>query len=280
LLHGAEAASLRAVSLLTSPVASGDATPWATALASVAVVTLIPLLAVAALAIPGRPWRRVLPGLVSFGAGALIGAAVFHLLPEAYGRLPVAGLVAVFVATGMLGSYGIEKALHRWQDTHHEAPPVDPGTAAFDDPSMVALNFGADALHNFVDGALIAAAFLAGNGPGLATALAMLAHELPRELGTFGVFVHYGTPPRRAVWFNAASGALAFAGAILTIVLGARIATVASFLIPVAAGSFLFVGGTVLVSRLKVERTWELPLAQLTAFGAGLALSALAALAH
>ncbi|MDX2184621.1 MAG: ZIP family metal transporter [Gemmatimonadaceae bacterium] len=251
---------------------------WWNTLGSIAVVTGVPLGLVALLASSGRRLSRVLPILVAFGAGALIGAAVFHLLPEAYSRTHSSARVALSVVAGAIGSYLLERLLHRWQDTHHEAPAKDPSLASFDDASMVALNFIADGLHNFVDGALIAAAFLAGTGPGLATTVAMLSHELPRELGTFSVFVHYGATPRRAVWYNVLSGALAFLGAGLTLVLGEHTSSAAELLVPVAAGTFLFVGGTVILSVMKSARTRGFPIAQLCAGAAGLVLSALATL--
>jgi zinc and cadmium transporter len=253
-------------------------TPWTATLISVALVTGVPLALIALLAGPGRSLSRVLPWLVSFGAGALIGAAVFHLLPEAYERHPSVGFVAIAVTAGMIGSLLIERLLHRFQHTRHEEPAAAPSISAFDDPSMVAVSFVADGVHNFVDGALIAAAFLAGEGAGIATALAMLAHELPRELGTFGVFVHYGTRPAKAVWLTVFSGALAFLGAGLTLVLGEGTARVAEVFIPFAAGSFLFVGGAVIVSQLKALRTFDLPVSQMVAIGSGFGLSALSVL--
>lgn len=245
---------------------------------SLLAVTGLPLVVIAALAGTGRTLSRRLPLLVSFGAGALIGAAVFHLLPEAYARHPAVGFVGLSVAAGVIGSYLVERWLHRLQQTAHEAPSKESAISAFDDPAMVAVSFGADAVHNFVDGALIAAAFLAGTGPGIATAMAMLAHELPREVGTFGVFVHYGTRPARAVLFTVLSGALAFVGAGLTLWLGEGTAHAAEVVVPVAAGSFLFVGAAVMVSQLKAQKTWDLPLTQLSACAAGFGLSAAATL--
>ena len=253
-------------------------TPWISVFAALAVVTGVPLLVLAILASTGRTLGRMLPMLVSFGAGALIGAAVFHLLPEAYERHPTVGFVALSVAAGAIGSYLVERWLHRFQHTAHEAAPREPSLSAFDDPAMVAVSFGADAVHNFVDGALIAAAFLAGTGPGLATAMAMLAHELPREIGTFGVFVHYGTKPRRAVGFALVSGLLAFLGAALTLWFGEETAHAAEIVVPVAAGSFLFVGSSVMLSQLKAQRTWDFPKPLLTACAVGLTMSAVATL--
>ena len=263
---------------MARPLAFFPVSVWTSALGSVAVVTGVPLAAVAGLAASGRRLPRLLPFLVSFGAGALIGAATFHLLPDAYDRHPTVTFVGLSVIAGLFGSYLLERLLHRWQHTSHEAPPpAGDEVSAFHDPSMVALNFAADAVHNFVDGALIAASFMAGTASGITTAVAMLAHELPRELGTFGIFVHYGATPRRAVWYNAATGGVALLGAAVALWVGDATQRAAEAVVPFAAGSFFFVGGSVLVSQLKALRTWDLPVAQLVAVGAGLALSALAA---
>lgn len=253
-------------------------TDWTAALGAIAVVTGVPLAVIALLAGPRRGLSGLLPTLVSFGAGALIGAAVFHLLPEAYERHPSLAFVAAAVTAGMVGSFALERWLHRFQHTRHEEPAQGAAIGAFDDPSMVIVSFFADGVHNFVDGALIAAAFIAGGGAGAATALAMLAHELPRELGTFGVFVHYGASPRRAVLYTLLSGALAFLGGALTLYFGEATARVAEIFIPFAAGSFLFVGGAVIASQHKAQRTWDLPLPQLVAVAAGFAVSAAALL--
>lgn len=253
-------------------------TPWAQVLSSIALVTGIPLVVVAVLSGTRGNLARWLPWLVSFGAGALIGAAVFHLLPEAYERHPTVGFVSLSVVFGVIGSYLAERLLHRVQHTAHEAPAGDRELAAFHDPAMVAVSAVSDGVHNFVDGALIAAAFLASPGAGMATSVAMLAHELPREVGTFGVFLHYGTSPRKAVMLTALTGGLAFVGAALTLWLGEETAHAAEVVIPVAAGAFLFVGGAVMASQLKAQRTWDLPVAQLSAFALGFGLSAVAGL--
>jgi zinc and cadmium transporter len=251
---------------------------WWNALGSIAVVTGVPLLLVVAWASSGRQLSRWLAPMVAFGAGALIGAAVFHLLPEAYHRRPQVAVVAAFAAAGGVFAFLLERWMHRWQHTEHDAPAPETAIGAFDDRSMVALNFLADSLHNFVDGALIAAAFIGGVGPGLATSAAMLAHELPRELGTFSIFLHYGARPGRAVALSAVSGALALLGGALTLVLDGATARVAEVLVPLAGGAFLFIGGSVMRSLQRARRAQPRSFEPALAFGAGLAISALGAL--
>lgn len=105
--------------------------------------------------------------------------------------------------------------------------------------------FGADVLHNFLDGILIAATFMVRPELGLLTALAIGLHELPRELGTFGLFVHGGLTPKRAVLFNALTAVFAMAGASLTLLLGRAAEQLAIAILPFAAGSMLYIAVTV-----------------------------------
>jgi zinc and cadmium transporter len=106
---------------------------------------------------------------------------------------------------------------------------------------LLPIAFGADVLHNFLDGILIAATFLIRPELGLLTALAIGLHELPRELGTFGLFVHGGLTPRRAVLFNALTAVFAMAGAALTLLVGAAAEQIAVYALPFAAGTMLYI---------------------------------------
>lgn len=253
--------------------------PWWSVLGSVALVSGVPFALVAMLAASGRRLPRLVAPLVGLGAGALAGTAVFHLLPEATARHPAGPFVGVLAVLGLFGSHLAERGLHRWQETSHDAEPREPGgPAATDDPAMTAVNFAADGLHNMMDGALVAASWMAGGTSGTLTTLAVLAHELPRELGTFGVFVHYGTSPWRAVAYNAATGGLALLGATLTLLLGGRVTAVAEALVPIAAGAFLYVAGAVMLSQRRAHRAGAAASRQVMAAALGFALSAVAAI--
>jgi zinc and cadmium transporter len=116
------------------------------------------------------------------------------------------------------------------------------------------LNLVGDGLHNLLDGMLIAATFLAGPSAGLLATLAVALHEVPRELGTFGVYVHAGVSARRALAYNAASGLLAAVGAAVTLAAGGRATGLAGAMLPFAAGNFLYVGASLVGPALRAGR--------------------------
>jgi zinc and cadmium transporter len=101
--------------------------------------------------------------------------------------------------------------------------------------------FMGDALHNFVDGSLIAAGFLANPSIGLLTMVAVGLHELPREVGTFGMFVHGGIRPMRAVLYNLVTAGIAMVAASITLLIGQQMADLTELLMPVAAGTYLYI---------------------------------------
>jgi zinc and cadmium transporter len=210
---------------------------WVRALIAVGIISAIPLLAFASLAVDMSVIRRAIPALVRLAIGALVGAVFFDLIPDAIadGQSPpaVAGTVMVGLALFM----GIDLLLHRQQDLTR-------------DGALVRLNFTGDIVHNALDGMLIAASFLTNPGVGIVTTVAVALHELPREFGSFGVFLHGGLSVRRAIGYNALTGVAALGGAIVTLLVGAGGSAVASRLLPVSAGAFLYLAGALLQTAL------------------------------
>lgn len=188
-------------------------------------MSAIPLLAFGTLAVDERLVRRTVPVLVRLAIGALLGAVVFDLLPEALaaGRPPL--VVAIGVLSGLGAFVLFDRLLHRRQTA---------GTA------LVRLNLTGDLLHNTVDGMLIAAGFLTDPTLGVVTTVAVSMHELPREFGSFGVFLQGGLSMRRALAYNALAGVAAFGGAIVALAAGTIVRGVALALLPVAAGTFVY----------------------------------------
>ena len=245
---------------------------WLRVFAAVLLVCAVPLVVTMLLAQRERLVRAVLPDLLAFGVGVLVASALLHLLPEALQHgAPLT--VALTAALGFAGFAGMEWLLAQHDHGHvhglamgvpgHEHPPEHPAPAGFHAHAhghahahahhhgrLLQVAFGADVLHNFLDGILIAASFLIRPELGLLTALAIGLHELPRELGTFGLFVHGGLSPARAVAFNALTAVFALAGASLTLLLGARAEQMALAVLPFAAGSMLYIAFTVARSVL------------------------------
>jgi zinc and cadmium transporter len=117
------------------------------------------------------------------------------------------------------------------------------------------INLVGDALHNFIDGSLIAASYLAGPTLGLTTTTAVLCHEIPQELGDFGVLVHSGMSTRKALAVNLASASAAVAGSVATLLAGEVIGqAVADLLPPITAGGFVYIAAADLIPELQRER--------------------------
>jgi zinc and cadmium transporter len=223
-----------------TPGVSVTGAVWTRCLTAVAIVSAIPLLTIGSLAIDERQVRRAVPVMVQLAIGALMGAVVFDLIPDALaaGRPP--RLVALGVVGGVLAFLVFDRLLHRGHATSGGA--------------LVTLNLTGDLVHNAVDGMLIAAGFLTDPTLGVVTTVAVSMHELPREMGSFGVFVHGGLSMRRAVAYNAVTGLAAFSGAIIAMLAGTMVQGVAIALLPVAAGTFVYLASVLFRSAVAARR--------------------------
>lgn len=243
---------------------------WAQSLLSVVVVSLASLIGLFTLALDERRTRRLAMALVSFAAGALLGDTFLHLVPEAYATRTGASVEpSLLILAGLLLFFGLEKLLrHEHGPLHRRAHP-NPSAR----PELAAINLVGDGVHNFIDGALIAASCLSSPALGLTTTLAVFLHELPQELGDFGVLIHSGLSVRKALLFNLLSASLALVGAVLTLLLGAAVGRqLGQTLIPFTAGGFLYIATADLIPELQHDRTLRGLLAQagMMALGVGL----------
>ena len=238
--------------------------------------------------------RRLQLFMVSLAAGSLLGGAFIHLLPEAVERLGTGPLFSVYLLGGFFGFFVLEKFLwHHHHGTEHAEPvgerhrehahaaeevigPVpEAGPEARTHPVVTMVLLG-DGVHNLLDGMVIAAAYLADPGVGVVATIAVLLHEVPQELGDFGVLVHGGLSPRRALLFNFLSGTAAILGAILVLWIGSRIAGLEAALITISAASFIYIAAADLIPELHRSREPKHALPQVLMIGLGLGLMALA----
>jgi zinc and cadmium transporter len=239
---------------------------WLYALASVFAISLISLIGAVTLALDARRLERMLFLLVSLAVGALFGGAVIHLIPRSYEILEGDGtLVGLLVMAGVLVFFVLEKFLH-WQ--HDHAAPVVP--AASGEPGQVVrpfakMNLVGNAAHNLLDGMVIAAAYLVSIPAGLVATMAVALHEIPQEMGAFGVLVAGGFRPRRALLYNFLVGLTGLVGALLSLGLGTLLEGYAAYLLPITAGTFIYVAGSDLIPELHhrhskpaVKSFWQL----------------------
>ncbi|MBI5543346.1 MAG: ZIP family metal transporter [Deltaproteobacteria bacterium] len=202
------------------------------------------LLAGLFLLVPERARGVALPAMVSFAIGSLLGAAFIGLLPEAFiGLGPEHGeRVGGVVVAGLLAFFVLEKYL-LWRHCHQEpcaAHPVERSMAG----GLVVVG---DSIHNFVDGLLIAAAFLSDPSLGFTTAAAVAAHEIPQEMGDFAVLLHSGFSRRKALLFNVGSGLAMVGGGVVGYLALAAVEQAVPYALAFAAASFVYVAAADLI---------------------------------
>lgn len=211
-------------------------------LASVIVVSLVSVVGVVALSLSGRLFNKIISALVALSVGALFGDVFFHILPELLEE-GEARPIFVLVSVGLLLFFILEKFL-RWHHHHHEETGDDCIKP------FGYLNLFADGAHNFLDGMIIAASYLVSPAVGVATTVAVIFHEIPQEIGDFAVLVKAGFSKTKALVFNLLSAGLAILGAGFVLALGTSGENLASYVLPLAAGGFLYIAGSDLVPEL------------------------------
>lgn len=246
------------------------------ALVSVIGVSLISLIGVFTLVLNQKWLRKFLAFMVAFAAGALFGDALIHLLPEAVEELGFSVEVSLTVLTGIITMFIVEKIIH-WQHRHSEkeaGPHIHHAHvhAHSDKQPFAWINLIGDGVHNFIDGLVIGAAYMISIPAGIATTLAVVFHEIPQEIGDFGVLLHGGFSSREALTLNLITAGSAILGAVLVFALGEWISGLTIWLVPFAAGVFLYIAGSDLIPELHKQVEWKQSVGQLVWFLIGIAV--------
>ncbi|HBB36759.1 MAG: hypothetical protein UX02_C0001G0126 [Candidatus Moranbacteria bacterium GW2011_GWC1_45_18] len=239
---------------------------WIYSLTSVFVVSLVSLAGIFTLVLKKEKLKIIILFLVSFAVGALFGDAIIHLIPESFEAIESKILVSLLILSGIIFFFVLEKFIH-WRHCHVL------GSEKHIHP-VVYMNIIGDLVHNFIDGMLIAGSFLISIPLGVSTSIAVVLHEIPQEIGDFGVLLHGGFSVRKALFFNFVSASTAFAGAILILAIGSRFQEIISFLVPITAGGFLYIAGSDLIPELKHETKIAASIGQLAAIILGIAVMA------
>lgn len=215
-------------------------------LGSVGAVSLISFVGVLTLSFREERLARIVFMLVAIATGALLGDAFLHLIPEAYEKIQNFETISFLIIFGMLVFFVLEKVL-RW---HHHHDDVSHKSDHENPKYLGRMILFSDGLHNLIDGVVIAASYIISREIGFATTLAVILHEIPQEIGDFGVLVHSGYRVRQALWFNFLSAATSLAGAMLVIFLGSFPEYILDGIIPFAAGTFIYIASSDLVPEL------------------------------
>jgi zinc and cadmium transporter len=232
------------------------------ALTSVGLISLLSFLGVFTMALKESFLKKILIYFVSFSAGALFGDVFIHLLPEVTEETGFTVQISLMVLAGIVFSFFLEKIIH-W---HHCHQPFDKGHVH----NFAIMNIIGDSMHNFIDGLIIGASYLAGMPTGIATTIAVILHEIPHELGNFAILLHGGFSRNKALLYNFLSALPAVAGTLFVFALSTYVAQVQTFFIPFAAGNLIYIAGSDLIPELHKELGLKNSSIQLVTFVLGM----------
>lgn len=201
----------------------------------------------------------VLP-LVSFAAGSLLGGAFFHMVPAGLDAMQ-SNAVFCWLLAGFTTFFALEQFLH-WHHCHR-------ASAECKKPLGYLVLIG-DGIHNLIGGFAVAGTFLIDIRLGITAWLAAAAHEIPQELGDFGVLIHSGWGRKKALVFNALSAVTFLIGGLLAYAASFQIDV--SFLVPFAAGNFIYIGASDLVPEVNKHHSFLVNAIHFLAFVAGIGL--------
>jgi len=218
---------------------------WAWTIGSVIVISLISLIGVVTLSLNKTKLRVMLLFMVSFAVGGLFGDAFIHLLPQSFETLGVNLKTSLYVLAGFFIFFILEKFM-RWRHCHIPTSKEHIHPVAM-------LNIIGDGVHNMLDGMIVAASFAVSVPMGVATTLAVILHEIPQEIGDFGILIYSGMSAKKALFFNFISALTAVVGAVIALIMESRIKGFSAYLLPITAGGFLYIGGSDLIPELHKE---------------------------
>lgn len=224
------------------------------------IVSLISFIGVLTLSLKKKWLNKILIGIISFAAGALIGGAFLHLIPEASEKLSNFS-VSILVIAGFTIFFLLEKILF-WHHCHDSNCKIH---------AVSYLILAGDAVHNFFDGLIIAASFIISPAVGLASTIAIALHEIPQEIGDFGVLVYGGMKVKKALLLNFLVALTAIIGGILGFFFSEAL-QVSIFILPIAAGGFIYIGASDLIPELKKEMKLKKSFIEFIIFLLGIAL--------
>jgi len=210
---------------------------------------------------------KILLLLVAFSAGALIGGAFLHLIPEAVNKVGAKESSILEIFLYLIFGFCSFFILEQFIGWHHHHATRHPEIMPFSYLILIS-----DGIHNFLDGLIIAGSFIISLPMGLVTTLAVALHEIPQEIGDYGILVYGGFKKIRALFLNFASAIAIIFGGIAGFFLAERIGGKIVFLLPFAAGTFIYIAASDLIPQIKKEREIKKSLIHFSVFLAGIGL--------
>lgn len=218
---------------------------WLYTLISVFVVSLVAFVGILTFSLKVEKLQKILIYLIAFSAGALFGDAFLHLLPEIVEEVGFNLNIALFILGGLILFFITEKIIH-WRHCHMPITKTHVHSFAI-------MNLVGDGVHNFIDGLIIGASYIISIPVGIATTLAVIFHEIPQEIGDFGILIHGGYSKKKALLINFVSALTAILGAVVALLLAGIVENIQFILAPIAIGGFIYIAGSDLIPELHKE---------------------------
>jgi len=235
------------------------------------VTSLFSLVGIYALSLKEKKLHSILLVLVAFSAGSILGAAYFDLLPEAI-ELVEESVVFIYITLGFILFFFLERFIY-WYHGHGHETDISAKTAdRASNKGFAYLNLIGDGIHNFTDGMVIAASFLLGFSVGLATTVAVIFHELPQEMGDYGILVYAGFKRGRALLLNFVVALTVILGGISAVFFIETIEALSGLLIAFSAGGFIYLASSELIPKLHEEKNFKKSVVQFVMFILGISL--------
>lgn len=217
---------------------------------SAIIVSLISFVGLFFLSVNERILKSIIFILVSFSVGALFGDAFVHLIPQAFESGISGSAISAFILLGIIIFFVLEKFIH-WRHSHAEAGDI---CESHKEESQIRptgyMILLSDTAHNFLDGIIITSSYMISIEVGIITTVAVILHEIPQEIGQFGLLLHYGFSKFKALLFNFYSALSAIFGVAVSLFLVDRIEGITPFIISIAAGGFIYIAGSDLVPEI------------------------------
>jgi len=240
---------------------------WFAAILSAFLISIISLVGIILVPIKFGKLNKILTYFVSFSAGALLGGAFYHLLPEIIEKVGFGFTTSSLLIGGILLFFILEKVIH-W---HHTLIPYHKEHVH----PLAMMSLVGGSFHNFLDGLIIGASFLISIPVGIAISAAVALHKLPKEMGWFGVLVHGGFSKSKALGFNYLSSLFTIVGAFVALIASNFVENIQFIIIPISVGGFIYLAGSNLIPELHKEVGLGKSILQLIALIAGLVVMAL-----
>jgi zinc and cadmium transporter len=245
------------------------ATPNVTIILATLIVSVFSLSGIITLSLREKTLHSILFFLVAFSAGSILGASLFDLLPEAV-ELVDESVVFIYVAVGYLAFFVLERFIYWYHGHGHHGDIEGMGDERAPAKGFAYLNVLGDGIHNFIDGMIIAASFTAGFSVGLATTIAVIFHELPQEMGDYGILIYAGFERSKALILNFMAALSVVVGGVFGIFFLGTVEALSGLLIAFSAGAFIYLSASELIPELQEEDDLWRSLVQFGVFLVGL----------